>query len=334
MELLKISFIITILGYGIVVGGKELNLMVVGGYSDEGMVADVELLDPFSPESHCEKPINFSEPRYGMIGEFFTNYPIICGGMSTEFMSYRNDCDVYDKNVWVNGSFSLTAVRAQASSVLINDEVLWVSGGIDGVGNASTYQTSDIIYSSGLVEPGPDMPEYIAFHCSAKINSTHVFIAGNGYWDPYAYNAYIVDTTTNPFTFIKLPSMLHARHGAACATVNIRESKEDEYVDEDGIRLLVVGGWDHPSWTEMYSFSEDKWIEGPELPRGFSAGGYVTYPDERGFILVGGTTLLFEFKDDIMRYNVELNMFEILPGKMKLAREYFGAILIETDEPC
>jgi len=306
--------------------------MVVGGYSDDGTVADVELLYPFSPESHCEKPSNFSEARYGMIGEFFSHYPIICGGSSTEFMSYRNDCWVYDENFWIDGDFSLTAVRAQASSVLISDEMLWVSGGIDGVGNASTYQTSEIIYSSGVVEPGPDMPEYIAFHCSANINSTHVFIAGNGYWDQYKYNSYIVDTTTTPFSFTKLPPMLHARHGAACATINLIDDKSKNKIDTE--RLFVVGGWDHPSWTEMYSPSEDKWIEGPELPRDFSAGGYLSYPDDRGFILIGGTTLLYEFRADIMQYNVELNTFEILPGKLKVAREYFGAMLIETDEPC
>merc|ERR1712223_275262 len=116
-----ILFAITIFGHNAFVGGKVLNLMVVGGYSDAGMVADVELLDPFSPESHCVKPSNFTEPRHGMISEFFTAYPTICGGVSKEFMSYRNDCQVYDENVWIDGSLSLSAVRAQASSVLISD---------------------------------------------------------------------------------------------------------------------------------------------------------------------------------------------------------------------
>ena len=315
---------------------KELYLMAVGGYGNStsllGMITDVDLLDPFSPESHCDTPTSFPDARYGMIGEFFANYPVICGGYSQD-LGYDKDCYVYDHNQWTNTSFSLTAVRAQASSVVINDEMMWVSGGIDGVGNETTYKTSDIIYSSGVVESGVEMPEYIAYHCAAKINSSHIFVAGNGHWDGYKYNAYIIDVTTTPFTFEKLPSMLHSRWGSACASVNLPNSMVDGN-DEDNTMLMVVGGWDHPSWTEMYSFSENRWIDGPTLPRDFSAGGYVTYPDDRGFVLIGGSTLFLEFCDDIMWYNIDLNSFEILPSKLKQGREYFGAMLVEKEDPC
>ena len=316
------------------VDAKEMNLMVVGGYGDlpnaKNMVTEVEVLDPFSPESHCEAVTNFPDKRYAMVGEFFGGHPTVCGGYSS-MVGYSNECFVYRNNIWTNESFHLTSVRADTSSIIVDDEMIWITGGIDGRGNASTYKTSDLIFSSGAVKYGVEMPEYIAYHCTAKVNSTHIFIAGNGYWDGYKHNAYLVDTSANPFAFTKLPPMLHSRWASACAVIDV---PNEHHEISAGSRLFVVGGWDYPSSSEMYIISEDRWINGPDLPRDFSAGGYVTYPDERGFILVGGSTIFAELKDDILRYNMELNSFEVLPGKLQIGREYFASMLIETENPC
>ena len=93
--------------------------------------------------------------------------------------------------------------------------------------------------------------------------------------------------------------------------------------------------------TEFYDFFLNTWIEGPDLPRMFYMGGSVQYPDERGFLLIGGEDLTnakrqFRYFSDIMRYNQTLNKFEYLPRALKIPRSRFGAMLVETkdDENC
>ena len=73
----------------------------------------------------------------------------------------------------------------------------------------------------------------------------------------------------------------------------------------------------------------------------FYMGGFVQYPDERGFILIGGEDLTnakrqFRYFSDVMRYNQTLNKFEYLPRALNIPRSRFGAMLVETkdDENC
>ena len=87
--------------------------------------------------------------------------------------------------------------------------------------------------------------------------------------------------------------------------------------------------------TEFFDIASFKWIEGPDLPRMFYMGGFVQYPDDRGFILIGGEDLKDHGRiprhfNDIMRYNQTTNKFEFLPKGLNIPRSRFGAMLVET----
>ena len=93
--------------------------------------------------------------------------------------------------------------------------------------------------------------------------------------------------------------------------------------------------------TEFFDLDSYRWIEGPDLPRMFYMGGFVQYPDDRGFVLLGGEDLkdygrIPRHFSDVMRYNQTINKFEFLPKRLEIPRSRFGAMLVETsnDENC
>ena len=90
----------------------------------------------------------------------------------------------------------------------------------------------------------------------------------------------------------------------------------------------------NPIWSsEIYSFSTNSWKDGPELPRGFQYGGYVS-DENHSLLLISGIDEHGNIRDDIMQYNQTKNIFETLPGKIEKRRTYFTSSAIETDEDC
>ena len=162
----------------------------------------------------------------------------------------------------------------------------------------------------------------------AKINETHVFIAGNSY-GPLT-QAYIADISKYNCEYLKLPPMMYLRFGAACSVV-VGHNQPNDY---HNTRLLVAGG-DPPTYasTEMYLFSSGQWVQGPSLPRAYRFGGYVNYPNNWGFIIIGGSDG-YNYRTDMMWYNQRKNEFEKLPGQLTTPRADFGVALVNSTDEC
>ena len=304
----------------------KYRIMVVGGVDGQrNRLSDVELIDPTNPDSNCEKQKSFPYNIIEMISETYNGNALVCGGLSDN-NGPHSECYQYFQNSWYEGPDHLSFFRYRASSVLLDDGRIWVLGG-DGEFGEST--TSEVLNSKGEFELGPVLPEPMQSHCTAKINSTHVFIAGNGF-DPQT-QAYIVDTTKEPFHFFKLPPMYYKRFGAACSVI-IDPVHPNDY---HHTKLLVAGG-NPPTYssTEIYSFPDNQWIEGPSLLRGFRFGGYINYPENNGFILIGGKDEKDNYRTDMMWYNDDKNTFEFLPGNLATARGDFGVALHESTDDC
>ena len=180
-----------------------------------------------------------------------------------------------------------------------------------------------------MFEQSTELPEPMAYHCSAQINKTHLIIAGNIY--PPHTQAYVVDTNSAPFKFTKLPVMLKQRWGCACAVIRTN-NKFSEYSSEEDILLLVAGG-EFPNYvsTEFYSFLNNNWKDGPLLPRGFYYGGYTQNIDD--FILMGGWDGS-SYRSDLLRYNQADQKFEFLEGNLITGRGRFGAINVDREDFC
>ena len=351
----------------------ELRLLVIGGetllprYGAKMILGDVELIDPFNTDSDCQKPPDLPFPRKCLIAEYLDNHPFIIGGGNVGVM-YDTSL-VLINNTWIDTPIRLNHLRYCAVSAQPKYQKMWVLGG--DVRGTHTGMTSEVLQQfsieykksgqkntdnsdrQGIDTSNGDnttvgfidamtAPEDLKYSktsrkCISKINDTHLFIVG------YQTGlSYIVDATKLPYTYKALPKMKFGSHnGGACATIQ----------DSLGvIRLFVIGGGTAQLHkmnssvmrkTEFYDFFLNTWIEGPDLPRMFYMGGFVQYPDERGFILIGGEDLTnakrqFRYFSDVMRYNQTLNKFEYLPRALNIPRSRFGAMLVETkdDENC
>ena len=363
-------FILWCTSFSLMANG-ELRLLVIGGEVSQPMgntfvrliISDVELLDPFDSKSSCWKPPDLPFPRKCFVSENLNgNRPFIIGGGYTRVMYVTSL--VLINNTWWNTPLELNHRRYCASSIQPEPNVMWVVGGdVDG---ANGGMTTEILYNSTQASQiykvqndnfqkfrnnsnyeqsrfrdsfNAPKDDYLikSRKCLTKINDTHLFLSGyqNG-------QAYLVDATTQPYSFSPLPRMIFGSHdGGACATIK----------DSLGVtRVLVAGGGDTKlhkldvesmKKTEFFDFNSFQWIKGPDLPRMFYMGGYVQYPDDRGFILIGGEDLKDHGRiprhfNDIMRYNQTKNQFEYLPKHLDIPRSRFGSMLVETsnDENC
>ena len=220
----------------------------------------------------------------------------------------------------------MNSARSHSSSILVNKTSLWISGGL---GDKGSLSSTEIIHSEGTFEECTELPEPIAYHCTSQLNSTHLIIAGNVY--PNHNQVYMVDTTNNPFKFTSLPNMLKQRWGCACAVITSSTLTSDGSIEED-VQILVAGG-DFPTYksTELYSFKNQKWEDGPQLPTGFYYGGYTQRVDD--FILIGGWDGS-TYTTGLTRYNQEKNNFEFLYSHLKIGRSRFGTIVVDREDYC
>ena len=300
-----------------------LAVMLIGGYGKNGLLSDVEIIDPFNSESNCMKPMDFPDARYGLIAELFNEKPIICSGYGAG--GDRKDCYVYDFEEWVPSLTNLTIARRYATSIVLNDDTMWVSGG----DRTTSKSSSETLHKGEVFGPSTDLPEPMEQHCSSKINDTHFFVAGNKYGTQTA--AYLVNVDENNadlYHFTKLPNMRHQRYGAACMTMMGSDLGDD--------KLLVAGGYRFDSFTttEIYSLKTSHWDDGPQLPRGFYMGSYVQYPISNDFMLIGGKDDSGTIFDNIMRYNQENGEFELMPVNLESGRWSFGATLVYIKDEC
>ena len=87
---------------------------------------------------------------------------------------------------------------------------------------SSITKTTDILnYGSQSVRKGADLPEVLAYHCTVKMNATHVLMAGGVNGTNYdagttQKKAYLVDVTKEPFQFLRAPDMIFPRESSGC----------------------------------------------------------------------------------------------------------------------
>ena len=297
---------------------KFFKIIIVGGHIESKRSDDVESLNPYNKASNCIKPQSYPEHIENLCGD----KNIFCGGFNDNFEHSKRCFRINQDGSWIEIS-SLNKERQFAACTMLNDGSFWITGGSNS--NDLDIGTSTEILideNSAFVESIP-LPIPMDSHCISRINSSHLFMAGNRQSDSQD-RAFIVNTQSDPFMVSELSRMHHKRSSAACGTIN----------SDNQVHLIVAGGPRQASKTsEIYSFSTNSWKNGPELPRGFQYGGYVS-DDNHSLLLISGIDEHGNIRDDIMQYNQTKNIFETLPGKIEKRRTYFTSSAIETDEDC
>ena len=222
-----------------------------------------------------------------------------------------------------------------ASITIFNGTVWWITGGI---ANGFADKTTEMLKIDngnivGKLDNSPQLLHTMTGHCMARIDNDRVFIAGGN-----SKEAFIYHELYNNYTV--LPDIVHRTntHGAACSTVNL-----------DGtLMLLIVGGetwgvsnpgersimYDMTNCSSPVANCPGEWVYDDKMLHGlgsFIDGAYVTYNDERGFVLSGGETnehVEEDISNRLLNFNETAGSFRKLRFMMKQKRQGHSAVII------
>ena len=124
-------------------------LITTGGTTGYAKVKKSEILD-FSEknEFQCADWVDYPIDVYDATGGLVGQVPVICGGDSGDSL-FHDECYKVTGNKAVFLG-KMKTKRYAAASVVLNDSVLWVTGGFNGIRLSST----EFIYSNGMISNG------------------------------------------------------------------------------------------------------------------------------------------------------------------------------------
>ena len=323
-------------------------LLVIGGFLGSlPYIDDVEKVDPNKKSSKCEKPMPYPTVNDGPTVQAFPDHSVLsCGGFTGQQNGSLKSCYEYDP-IHLNWSYMTDMIheRSDTSSVLLNDNEMWVVG---GYGNPPPRKTTEVYdRKTKMFRKGPDVPVGMYSHCMAKLNATHVFIGGvESTNQSYNYDiSFLVDIAKEPFVFQILPKMDKSRKGAGCGVIRSDPKNgniHQRYNTSSSKELIIVaGGLDFDQGlpphgrrdSEIFNIEENRWSKGPTIPRGFYLGGSVSL-DDGSVVLVSGYDESGHQQSDVIKLNPSVMEFETMAGELETARSSFGIAVLLDNEDC
>ena len=277
-------------------------------------LASVESFTPLETNSHCPAITKLPDERYGHIAQIIQGKTVVCGGYTS---AWEKTCLNYEAGTW-SSTKPMTQARDYASSILLSDGSMLITG---GYGGSSSKTTLEIWTEHATMEETKTMtlPEEMAEHCMVLISTSQVLLAGNYYGD--RKSSYLLNITSWPFTFTERIPLSTGRRGAACGLLK-------NYGVHKNLPIVAGGSGGSTFHKTTEVLINGRWETGPTLPRGFYSGGY-TNVDE--FFLIGGWDGS-QVRKDVMMYDEENQIFKITEGKMETGRESTAATITSTDQ--
>lgn len=241
----------------------------VGTFSTGQKAYSSEIIDLSKKgNNECENWRDFPPAALsiGQTGGLLGKIPIICGGSSNGYFDYT--CLIY-KDEWTL-HVRLSFRRVNAASLVLNETILWVTGGYVyqssffenyGTNSGFTSNTSDFIGIEAGSQQGPDLPLPFQYHSMIGINSTLSMIIGGAHqisrYSPLTFWFYHGESK-----WVEAPSLNHGREEHANGIIVDQVTKEK--------LVIVTGGFtEGNSATNMGYFSgttevliENQWIAG------------------------------------------------------------------------
>ena len=135
-------------------------------YTGKSEVIDLSVSGNYECPDWTEYPIYVQGATGGLLG----TTPVVCGGGPP----VTNKCYKMAGNK-VYHIVSMTTERRFASSVTIDDRILWITGGLDD--NNNLLSSSEFVQLDGSTK-GPDLPIAIIEHAMININNDQIIIIG------------------------------------------------------------------------------------------------------------------------------------------------------------
>jgi len=217
-------------------------------------------------------------------------FPLVCGGFvrPSDIRPTTNRCEVLGFP-GLDGQHDMMETRDTASSILINPDTLWITGGKHFIeGNPMAVRLASTEYLSIIDEsmngPGPELPIHVWGHCLFANNENGGITLTGGVSNEHLSSAitYSFDFASSSWT--EAPKMNIDRYLHGCAT----------FKNEGRTYAIVAGGYSTKegvlSSVEFLDLSSEDagWAEGPSMPRDLEEFTLMTSPDEKGVIAVGG----------------------------------------------
>ena len=139
--------------------------------------------------------------------------------------------------------------RENAASIVLNDNTLWVTGGYNGVGLAST----EYVKMTGTIL-GPDLPMALEYHAMVAINSTCSMVIGGFSKVNSGDLTLTFFYDHNEDEWITGPSLMQARDSHAAGIVT------DEVTGEHFV--AVTGGYYSDTLDSTEILQDREWVQG------------------------------------------------------------------------
>ena len=186
----------------------------------------IDLINSKLKSVKIEKKFDKNGSRKRSTGGVISNQPLICGG----YIDY--DDRIKAKHVsfigMPNHYFKIMIPRSFASSVVMNDSYIWVTGGCSKEG---LEKSTEIISLDQPPVSGPDLPFTVSHHSMVLVDPTTIYLIGGDQNDQTSNKTWIIDPT-NDFQIKVGPSLNIERYSHSCSKMRI----------EGRIFLVVAGG--------------------------------------------------------------------------------------------
>ena len=247
-----------------------------------------ELMD-FTNQQHCTNFPSYPEIMTGGTGGILNQkYLMFCGGGRSRKILDR--CYIYDK-INIRTGPSLQTKRYLASSVVINNNTLWVTGGSTYDGeefkpeNMKEVQTTELV-TLGKSVPGPDLIHMpVRSHCLISVSETKAMLTGgmrklDAKRAIVTRHTYFYDFRAKEWT--RGPWLTHGRFSHGCAAFHLK-----------GRQILAVAGGrgkfkDTERSVEFFDHVNSiRWVPGPALPEKMTNFALLPSMDNQGLITAG-----------------------------------------------
>ena len=252
--------------------------MVTTGLPEEnGRKSEVvDLIDPKAKYQLFPE----TSARWGSIGGCIDNKLVIGGGYV--FDEYFQDCFFIGEETKKK---SMKDARFAASSVNLQDNLIWIVGGHDGFHELCS---TEFIDSSLRVRNGPYLLFTISWHSMVHYNENSIYIIGGKQDCQTSSNTWIANPGDN-FKVTKDPGLNEARAYHCSAKMEVRGKNLIVVAGGDGEGTPLFSKRNYLSSVEILLPSSEKgWQKGPKFPFKMSTGSMVTSPTGKGVVVIGG----------------------------------------------
>ena len=233
--------------------------LITTGRNVEGYQRDSRMLDlSIKGGSNCKDWAEFPKDVLFATGGVVKDTVIVCGGFNYDIYESVDECYSLDSKA-ATLITHMSAKRAYAASLVIDEKSLWITGGLNSDINY-ILASSEFITLAGS-KPGPELPIPLDLHTLVAINNTCSIVIGG------RTSGNVETPTTHYFhhdgnNWIQGPDLIQARrvHAAGIVTDEVTYEKfvtvtggEHNGIDLDSTEMLINNQWNQGKISHYYS---------------------------------------------------------------------------------